>query len=648
MSISQEKKAEILEKINQHQRQIKEFLKKINESKKLEDVISLYLKILELDNTKEDYALNYLLCIKKSIQNKISTKYFEDELRKYEICISDKAYIENFSDFPRKNAVKKILDFIDIIKNSSTENDNQKSLIIQNIVICLNNINNSYFINKKKITWDNKELYLNSLYKLLVTSVGSLIIHFNEVDLEEEVFKDEYYVSMKEKYNEAIKKNEEANVKILKTILTNFLLLHSNYFNYIGKLKEFLIGVDNEFCQRFGNFGLDSKEDQLLFEDYIYFLGTYKFEKDYYISFWKETFVPSNPENLKEKLNQKLFGVKCELLDEGKNVRISDSFEKITIEPQKYNLEAYILYAKHNDSSKLQYCLNKFMKPNYYNQELFVSKTKKTWKNLLVEIFKSQTYKEVRNSLFEVDQVDIFYIDDIINDIIDNIKFFIYDTTFLGSTNNNTNTICEYGNINLNIKKKTVAILIFYGFHIIINIHEIGGHLNIKYQFFISNNKTFDSPEIKVDTPNYDKYSDHAKEKKKESGERIEIELFGEVKDKLTIKEVLFILNKDNYSLSLTKFKENYQKCKDKSIEALLNDSLKKLLCELGINYKMLDDKDSASYPYALKRKSGQTGQYQDSKSRHSPIFYYDMKKDLDNFFENYSLDQSKIQQFNK
>ena len=150
MSISQEKKAEILEKINQHQRQIKEFLKKIIDSKKLEDMISLYLKILELDNTKEDYALNYLLCIKKSIQNKINTKYFEDELRKYEICISDKAYIENFSEFPRKNAVKKILDFIDIIKKSSTENDEEKSSLINKIVLKLYNIHYSYFINKKK------------------------------------------------------------------------------------------------------------------------------------------------------------------------------------------------------------------------------------------------------------------------------------------------------------------------------------------------------------------------------------------------------------------------------------------------------------------------------------------------------------------
>ena len=466
MSISPEKKAKILEKINQHQKDIDEFLKKIKESTKLEDMISLYLKILELDNTKEEYALNYLLCIKKSVQNETDIKNFKTELCKYEICISSKAYKENFNEFPRKNAVEKIMDFIDIIKKCSTENDEGKSLIIHKILHKLNIINNSYFINKKKITWGNKELYLNSLYKLLVTSVGSQIIHFNEIDLDDEAFKDKYYISLKEKLDEAILKEEKDKATMLKTLITNFLLLHSNYFIYIRKVKEFLIGVDSEFCQRFGNFEFDSKEDQLLFEDYINFLGTYKFEDKNYISFWKETFVPLNPNNLKEKLNRQFYTAKCELLNEGKELRIADPFESITVESQKYNLEGLIHYAENYDLYKLQYCLNKFMKPNYYNQELFVCKTKKTWKKLLVEIFKSKTYKEVRNTLFEEKQVDIFYIDDIINDIIDNIKFFIYNTAFLGSTNNNTNTIYEYGNINLDIKKKSVAILIFYGFHV--------------------------------------------------------------------------------------------------------------------------------------------------------------------------------------
>ena len=150
MSISPEKKAKILEKINQHQKDIDEFLKKIKESTKLEDMISLYLRILELDNTKEEYALNYLLSIKKSIQNETDIKNFKTELCISEICISSKAYKENFNEFPRKNAVEKIMDFIDIIKKCSTENDEGKSLIIHKILHKLNIINNSYFINKKK------------------------------------------------------------------------------------------------------------------------------------------------------------------------------------------------------------------------------------------------------------------------------------------------------------------------------------------------------------------------------------------------------------------------------------------------------------------------------------------------------------------
>ena len=165
---------------------------------------------------------------------------------------------------------------------------------------------------------------------------------------------------MKEQLDEAILKEEKDKATMLKTLITNFLLLHSNYFIYIRKVKEFLIGVDSEFCQRFGKFGFDSKEDQLLFEDYINFLGTYKFEDKNYISFWKETFVPLNPNNLKEKLNRQFYTAKCELLNEGKELRIADPFESITVESQKYNLEGLIHYAENYDLYKLQYCLNKF------------------------------------------------------------------------------------------------------------------------------------------------------------------------------------------------------------------------------------------------------------------------------------------------
>lgn len=174
---------------------------------------------------------------------------------------------------------------------------------------------------------------------------------------------------------------------------------------------------------------------------------------------------------------------------------------------------------------------------------------------LLIYIFQNKTYTQVRDSLFTQTQIDIFKVEDIISEVIDNVKFFIYNTTFLGNTNKETNTIYEYGNYNIEIENKSVALLIFYGFHIIINIHEIGGHLNVRYQYYISLNDKFDSPEIRKELE--DLYTSYAVQRTKESGETIEIALFGKVKYELTIKEALFILNKENYTLEPDEFKKD-------------------------------------------------------------------------------------------
>ena len=399
-------------------------------------------------------------------------------------------------------------------------------------------------------------------------------------------------------------------------------------------MQTFLISVDSEFHQRFGNLELNSVIDRDLFEDYIYFLATYKFERSDYDLFWKETFVPLNPKEKEAISKSKLFDIKCEFLNDGKEFKIYDDYESYIVDPDKYNLKCFINNASQNSVDKYKWYLNKYMKPNYYKTELFVYKTKNIWRELLINIFQSRTYTEARNSLFEESQVDIFLVDQIIKNIIDNVKFFIYNTTFIGCTNNDANTIYEYGNIDLDIENESVALLIFYGFHIIINIHEIGGHLNIKLQYFISLNDVFHSPDIKEDLR--DLYTNNGKEKNKESGETMEIEIFGEVKNTLTIQEALFILNKDNYSLPLYEFKTKFQNCKKQKLEELLNEPLKAFLSNLGIDSKKLKDNDTTAYKYPINRKTNKSDIYYNNKSRHPPIFYFDMQKGIKNFFEKY------------
>ena len=54
---------------------------------------------------------------------------------------------------------------------------------------------------------------------------------------------------------------------------------------------------------------------------------------------------------------------------------------------------------------------------------LFVCKTRFHWKKLLIDIFKRKAYMELRDSLFNKSQENIFMNDDFISNIIDNIKF---------------------------------------------------------------------------------------------------------------------------------------------------------------------------------------------------------------------------------
>ena len=276
------------------------------------------------------------------------------------------------------------------------------------------------------------------------------------------------------------------------------------------------------------------------------------------------------------------------------------------------------------------------MKSDCYNDNLFVCRTRKYWKKLLIEIFRSNVYIEARNSLFPKTQINFFFLDDFISDIIDNnIKFFIYNTTFLGETNIEINNIYEYGLYNLEIENHSVALLIYYGFHIIINIHEIGGNLNNKYQYYYTLDKAFYSPEIKSELNAL--YSNYAKDKKKESGEIIEIKLFGEVKCYLTIKEALFILNINNYKLALDDFKTQFQKCNEKILKDLC-EPLKELLPNLGINVNDLEENDNYKYNYPLKRKTDGGQIFFENKPRHPINFYYNDPEKIKNFFESFTV----------
>ena len=656
-NIIQETQEEINAQIHNHEKKIEEIKAKIKNFKDdIDQKMKLYKDIISIDNTKEEYVLNYLLS-KKEIEEKggvergVEKVKFSTELEKYQICISDEKYDLHFIKNGRKNARKKFLDFFDEIKKFVPENKKSKADIIQYIRNLEAEIYNTGYHNNKKVTWDNEELYLNCLFNCLITSISSLIMYyFKKMRCSEEVLKDEEYIHWdnclkeaeaekeKEKDKKKIEKIE-LKISIINFMIINTVLLYSTIYKYIGYIKLFLSGIEEAFNKRFGNLLLVDMKDKMLFEDFIHFLSTYKFDTLEYIAYWSEIFVPLDKNKKKEivNLNYTNCSVKFKMIENGDKLVISEFDEEDSLDTNIYCLSNLISgFKQETGIQKIKWKATRYMKVESYNDNLFVCRTKKYWKKLLIDILRSNVYIAARNSLFDKTQINFFMVDDFISDIIDNnIKFFIYNTTFLGETNTETANIYEYGIYNLDIENHSIALLIYYGFHIIINIHEIGGHLNIKYQYYFTLDNTFRSPGLENEFNNL--YSNYAHAQKHESGETLEIKLFGEVKFSLTIKEALFVLNKDNYKLSLDDFKMQFKSCNNKNLKELYAP-LTDLLTNLEINVKDLDEKDNNKYPYPLKRKTNGPQMYIETKARHPISFYYKDREEINKFFQSFTI----------
>ena len=628
---------EIYEEINKYQKNIEIYLKEIKKAPNNYIKKQLYNNILDLDNTKEEYVLDYLLCIQSMVKkNEYKLDDFEKEFKKYELCLSEANYQTYFKKFKRTNARQKFFEYFDYFKSCSSYTYEEKITLISKCNYFLLKLNVSYN-NTKKVTWQNEELYLNYLFKFLVNSICNLIAYFN---MNSNLLKDEEYEKMNKELEKEIPKNSSFSSLIcLKNKKIIFFLTKAKFFDYVDMIKTFLQNVDQSFNEKFNNLELKDINDRELFEDYINFLATYKFDSLEYVPFWIESFTPLNLETKKEIIyniiSHKLDvnNIKFELSEDGTKLEIKDNKTNHVIDIDKYVLSKIKNESKYEFVDSIKWKLNKYLKPNYYKEELFVCKTREHWKKLLIEIFRSQTYKEAKDLIFTQTQIDFFMIDDIISEIIDNLKFFIYNTSFLGNTNKERTCIYEYGNYNVGIKNKSVSLLIFYGFHVIINLHEISGHLYIKYQYYFSLNEKNCSPELNSNY--YDLYSLSAIKRKKESGEDLEINLFGKIRSELTIKEAIFILNKDNYALSLSKFKEKFLECNKESFETLIDNNLKRFLSNLGIDYSELDENDPTVYNYPVDRRVDALKHYKlkDNKSRHPLFFYYDDPNFIKDYF---------------
>lgn len=638
----------ILQIMDIHNNEIQQKLKLLEITENIDKKIQLYKDIVNLDNTKENYILEYIKFIKNiSESDKKYEPLFISELEKFHVCLSDENYNKYFCNvMKRKNAAMKIQDYIEMVKNAhdldNLEDKKAKLKFLDNFNELLEAEKKIDFKINKRLTWENKELYLYSLYIFLINSMGNIIEFFEDDNSEiESISKLPEY-----KYYENLLQKETDNTKIekLKQNLKTINFIEGNFFkSYLVNYRFFLENLDNNFKVKFGNFELKDKSDQLLLEDYIQFLSCYLFDggEDELIIYWNETFVPltlKEKENLFNNFNQFLninIKKKISLLNEGKTLKkINSTKNNIEINDlDKYSFylltKAFINDIKNNNDK--DWYLDKYLKPNNYENNLFVYKNE-VWKNLLLNIFKSKTYKDINYSFFQKKITNYFSVNSVIMNILNEIRFFTYKCQFYGSTNNFNCRIYINGIYNNN-KNRSASLLIYYAYLIISCLHEIGGHLNMRYQYFFSLDENYDSPRIQNSEKQY--YTEYGLSREKESGETLEIRLFGKKINTITINEALYILNLKNYEQDAKNFQINFKNCNDIKRIDLIDESLKKILIGLDIKINDIINEKNISLPIPNSIKENKIFML-DGENVHHPLqFYYQGRADINKLINN-------------
>ena len=658
------------EKLEKHQKIISDNLEKLeklkekNESNNAKEKLELYEQIIKYNNINENYILNYLLLIKET-ENK---ETFISKLNKFHVCLSDNAYNSYFNNHSRKNARTKIKDYLKFLceykgDNKKYEDDTipfdyygfiSKIFDLQQMEKIVD------FHSNKIVRWDNnEELYLYTLYISLINSIISIMEYYmNDKSVLKKLSTNKEYLSMEESLQkliaedkeeeksekaQTINKEKKANKEKRKFLITFFknsknslILRKGNFYReYYINLKGFLLKIKDNFNKRFGDLNLKAENDKIIFEHFLHFISSYLFtgKEAHLTKKWKEIL---NPLNNTQKID--IVNIYNKNSISNYLINLNPSCDKLVIKHiiseqeividnlDKYAFEYLIDLLNHGFNEKfLDWYLNSSLKPDRYKTDLFVCKKRDIWKKLLINIFNSESFNYIKTSFYKYNQIDFFAIDEVISRIIDDIQFFLFNSVFYGKTIKDSLRIYEYGLYKEDMPNKSIALLIFYGFHIVLNLHEIGGHFYVRFQYIYSLNEGFESP--KIEEGEKELYTLNGIGRGKESGEKVEITFFGSVIKGLTIKEALYILNLKNYNQDVKKFRENFLNCNKKDIKQIIDPSLEKLLKELDIVPEDLCYENTNINNERFYRQDNNRNVYLFSNPRH-PIEFYCKKEE--------------------
>ena len=557
-------------------------------NKKNDDKIKAITKLLEENNTEELFLIEFLNLQK----NAIDSINFKNLLEKYEVGIYKDNFETNFKDYLiKKSAYEKFIDLFEKLNNINNKDSKEEDKFITMIEIL--EIKNEKYSQTFPISYlMNKELFFNSLFYLLMKEIKKN--YTNDEKTIEKNEKNQKKIEYEKKIDQIKMSNElweeEKNEKILKLnkIIENIsVCLAYNFIYYIEQLSIFIEDIYDSFKKRFENnnifktekFDITQKSDIYLFSDFIYFLIRFDFskgKKGFYTMIWNETFVPKPFKNYtSDDLILKFEGKNLKFIHKGITKR-----EPIIIENIDNYINKLIIDTIQQKDKYDCFDIVEYLKVDKYYSSIFIKSHWEILSDYFCDILYSKPIQEIYSKIYNDSKHEPLDKNDF-KKILDDLHFFNFEVDSVAETKKRFLSIYVQASLfsektrDINIKK-----CIYLTIFLIACIHEIIGHFYLRVNQYLYPDEKISSP-----MPNYP--SDYAEERGKESGEVIEENLFGNYQCKMTMKEILFVLDRENYDeKSLTTFRQNFENAHKKDIK--ISDDLKKILDLCKINQKKL------------------------------------------------------------
>jgi len=624
-----------MEKIKEKRKEIEKEFNELLENKDIngEKLLKAVEKLYNKDQTNTKILLKYLTL--KSNENK---KELPSLLQKYSFFLSkEEIPLSNLDKYvnKKKSSMELFISFFEYIEKCNISNIAERIDFYHGIMMNENlekgNINNY-------VSFENSELYIFTLYQKVIFNIIEKIETFSYKENEENPFIKE----AKEKYNnwliyKKIKENpknlkelnetereiyyklqkenyQDINIEKIIDDLNNELsmlyhLSSNSFYKYFHMLSIFLKRIKKKFLEKFKDLDKSgNKEDFELFTYFCFFISHFDFSviTNFYVNLWLYS-LNENENEINQILtkNSSTNGVKYIIKNDDLLLSVYD-FENKSIHIYKVksisnyvlqNIVDYLQYFTNEnisdimDSDKIdtsgfkiseivinKYEIERYLKINKYQNELYIKLKWDVWKKFLIKIFTSQTIKDAFSALIKNLSIDFdFY--NILTEkeleiIFEQIKFYQFPIKSKNSfTISPILQIYEYykgfDSAYTEDKSKLISLI----FYLLSNEHEIIENFNITIQniLFQKNIKLLNS---------------------KISDENIEQILFGKVIIDLTYKEMLFILDIDNYNYKCDEFRNKFSECNSKYIPS---QSLKDFLNSLNIEFEPEED-SSTSY----------------------------------------------------